>query len=135
MDLKNQLQEAKKTIEDLVVLLKERIQDSKKLEKEIIQLRKGVDEKYIKSKFENISRIFDDILSIQIPSNDKTSLGYDKVKKLEYSSVTNQSGNERSYDALKSPIKREESKKYVSSFHDKDITNEVSKRPVENRYQ
>ena len=33
MDLKNQLQEAKKTEEDLVVLLKERIQDSEKLEK------------------------------------------------------------------------------------------------------
>ena len=43
MDLKNQLQEAKKTEEDLVVLLKEIIQDSEKLEKEIIQLRKGVD--------------------------------------------------------------------------------------------
>ena len=39
MDLKKQLQEAKKTEEDLVVLLKERIQDSEKLEKYIIQLR------------------------------------------------------------------------------------------------
>ena len=93
MELKNQLQEAKKTEEDLVVLLKERIQDSKKLEKDIIQLRKGVDEKYIKSKFENISRILDDTLSIQRPSNDKTGLGYDKVKDLEYSYVTNQGGN------------------------------------------
>ena len=33
MDLKNQLQEAKKTEEDLIVLLKEKIQDSEKLEK------------------------------------------------------------------------------------------------------
>ena len=57
MDLKNQLQQAKKTEEDLVVLLKERIQDSEKLEKDIIKLRKGVDEKYIKLKFENNSRI------------------------------------------------------------------------------
>ena len=57
MDLKNQLQEAKKTEEDLVVMLKERIQDFEKLEKDIIKLRKGVDEKYIKSKFENNSRI------------------------------------------------------------------------------
>ena len=32
-DLKNQLQEAKKTKEDLVVLLRERIQDIEKLEK------------------------------------------------------------------------------------------------------
>ena len=50
---------------DLVVLLKERIQDSEKLEKEIIQHRKGVDEKYIKSKFENNTMILDDIISRQ----------------------------------------------------------------------
>ena len=122
MDLKNQLQEAKKTEEDLVVLLRERIQDSGKLEKEIIQLIKGIDEKYIKSKFENSSRILDDILSIQIPSNDKIGLVYDKVKETKYSSITNHGGNERSYDALKSPIKREEKNKYVSSFHEKGRT-------------
>ena len=58
-----------------------------------------------------------------------------KEKEPEYSSVSNQGGNERSYDALKSPVKREESKKYVSSFHDKDKTNEVSKRPMTSRYQ
>ena len=78
--------------------------------------------------------ILDDILSSQRPSNDKIGLGYDKVKDLEYSSVTNQGGNERSYDALKSHIKREEIKKYVSSFHDKDITNELPKRPMTNIY-
>ena len=50
-DLRNQLQEAKKSEEDLVVLLKKRIQDSEILEKEIDQLREGVDEKFIKSKF------------------------------------------------------------------------------------
>ena len=135
MDLKNQLQEAKKKEEDLVVLLKEKIQDFEKFEKEIIQIRKGVDEKYIKSNFENKSRILDDILSIQRPSNDKTGLGYDKLKEPEYSSITNQGGNERSYDALKSHVKREGSKKYLSSFHDKHRTNEVSKRPMTNRYQ
>ena len=48
MNLKNQLQEAKTNEHDLVVLLKERIQDFEKLEKEIIQLRKGVDKKYFK---------------------------------------------------------------------------------------
>ena len=79
MDFKNHLREAKKTEEDLVVLLKERIQDSEKLEKQIIQLRKGVDEKY--SNFENNSRILDDILSIQRPSNDKIGLGYDNERK------------------------------------------------------
>ena len=52
-DLRNQLQEAKKSEEDLVVLLKNRIQYFEKLEKEIARLREGVDEKSIKSKFEN----------------------------------------------------------------------------------
>ena len=62
-------------------------------------------------------------------------LGYEKVKKPQYSSITNQSGNERSYDAIKSPIRREESKKYVSSSHDEDRANEVSKIPMSIRYQ
>ena len=70
IDLKNQLQEAKKIEEDLVVQLRKRLQDYEKLEKEIIQLRKGVDEKSIKSKVVNNSRILDDILSSQISSTD-----------------------------------------------------------------
>ena len=135
-DLQNQLQEAKKIEEDLDLHLKRRIQDSYKLEKQIIQLRKGIDEKQIKSKFHNSSRILDDILSSQRSSNDKTGVGYDKVKKPEYSSVTNQGGNKRSnVDALKIPITKKESKKFVPSFYDKNITNEVSKRPMTNRYQ
>ena len=90
----------------------------------------------IKSKFENSSRILDDILSNLRPLSDKSGLGFDKEKKPEYSSFTNQGGNKRSYAAaLKSPVKKEESKKYVSSFHDKDKNNEVSKRPMTNRYQ
>ena len=62
-DLRNQLQEAKTSEEYLVVLLRKRIQDSEKLEKEIARLREGVDEKSIKSDFENNSRILDEILS------------------------------------------------------------------------
>ena len=72
IDLRNQLQEATKSEEDLVVFLKKRIQDSKKIEKQIARLREGVDEKSIKSKFENNSRILDDILSSQKLSNDKS---------------------------------------------------------------
>ena len=105
--MKDQLQEAKNTEEDLVVQLKKRIQDSEKLEKEIIQLRKGVDKESIKSKFENNSRNLDEILSVQIPSNNKSGLGVDKEKKPIYSSFTNQDGNKRIYAAtLKIPIKR-----------------------------
>ena len=105
------------------------------MKKEVIQLRKGVDEKCIKSKFENSSRILDDILSSQRSSNNQTDLGYDKEKEPKYSPVSNQGGNKRSYDALKSLVKREERKTYVSFFHDKNRTNEVSKIPMTNRYQ
>ena len=42
MDLKNQLQEAKKTKENLVVLLKERIQASKKLKNRLFNLENGL---------------------------------------------------------------------------------------------
>ena len=79
-----------------------------------MQLRKRLDEEAIKSKFENSSKFLDDSLSSQIPSSDKSGLGFDKEKKAEYSSFTNQVGNKRSYAALlKSPIKKEERKKYA----------------------
>ena len=68
--------------------LKKRIQYSEKLEKEIIQLRKGVDEESIKSKFENSSRTLEEILSVQIPLSDKYGLGFDKENKARYSSFT-----------------------------------------------
>ena len=58
---------------------------------------KSLDEEAIKSKFENKSKVLDDILSSQIPSSDKSSLGYEKEKKSKYSSLTNQGGNKRSY--------------------------------------
>ena len=136
MDLKNQLQEAKKTKADLVVLLKERIQYSEKLEKEIIQLRKGVDEKYIKSKFENNSRILDDILSSQRPSNDKTGLGYDKVKKPECSSFTKQGINKRGcVAALEIPFMKTKSHKYAPSSHNKDKTSMILNGPMKSRVQ
>ena len=70
--MRNQLQEAKTSEGDLVVLLKKRIQDSEKLEKEIAQLREGVDEKFIKSKFKNSLKILDDILNSQRSSSDRS---------------------------------------------------------------
>ena len=84
--------------------MRKRLQDSEKLEKEIIQFRKGADEESIKSKFENSSRILDDILSNQIPSSDKSCLFFDKEKKPGYSSFTKQGGNKITYAAtLKNP--------------------------------
>ena len=81
-----------------------------------MHLRKKFDEESIKSKFENSSKTLDDILSIQRPSRDKFGLGYEKEKKPKCSFLTNQGRNKRSYAAaLKSQIKKEESKKYAPS--------------------
>ena len=76
--LEAQLLDSKKVEEDLNILLKRRIQDSEKLAEEIIQFKRNLDEESIKSKFENSSRILDDILSNQIPSSDRSYLGFVK---------------------------------------------------------
>ena len=101
-----------------------------------MHLRKKFDEEYIKSKFENSSKTLDGILSSQTQSRDKSRLGYDKEKKPECSSLTNQGINKRSYfAALKSPIKREENKKFVPPSHDRDKTNVMTRIPMTSRYQ
>ena len=85
-----------------------------------MQPRKGLNEETIESKFENNSKVLDDILSRQRPSSYKSSLGYDKAKNPEYSSFTDQGGNKRSYaDVLKSTMKKEETKKSGPSSYDK----------------
>ena len=55
-DLENQLLEAKRIEEDLNLQLKRRIQESIRLEEEIMQLRKNIDEEAMKSKFEGDSK-------------------------------------------------------------------------------
>ena len=76
-----QLLEAQKVEKDLNLQLKQRIQESEKLADEITQFKRKIDEGSIRSKFENNSRILDDILSSQKPSNDKSGLGFVKEKK------------------------------------------------------
>ena len=77
-DLKTQLQEAKNIEEDLDLQVKKRIQESERLEEEIMHLRKKFDEKSIKERFENSSKTLDDILSSQRPLKDRYGLGYYK---------------------------------------------------------
>ena len=135
-DLKIQLQKAKNIEEDLDLQLKKRIQESERLEEEIMHLKKKLDEEYIKTKFENRPKTQDGNWSSQIPSRDKYVSGYEKEKNLECSSLTNQGRNKRSYvGALKSPIQKEEIKKYALSSHDKDRTNVIPIRPITSRYQ
>ena len=85
----------------------------------------------MKSKFEGSSKILDDILNSQRPSNDKYGLGY----KSNYYSFTNQGGNKRSYDvSLKSPVKKGESKKSIPTSHEKNMIIVIPRRPMTNRY-
>ena len=65
--LEAQLLDSKKVEEDLNLQLKRRIQESEKLAEEIMQFKRKLNEGSMKSKFENRSRILDDILSSQIP--------------------------------------------------------------------
>ena len=113
-ELETQLLEAKRIEEDLNLQLKRRIQDYERFEEEIMQLRKRLDEEVIKSKFENNSKLLDDILRSQRPSSDKSGLGYDKAKNPEHSSFTDQGGNKRSYaNVIKCPMKKEEARNLV----------------------
>ena len=102
-----QIIHAKRIEEDLNLQLKRIIPVSERLEEEITQFKKKLDEGSIKSKFENSSRILDDILNSQRASSDRSGLGFNKEKKPECFSFTNQGGNKKSYaEALKSPVKR-----------------------------
>ena len=98
-----------------------------------MHLRKKLDEESIKSKFENNSRTLDEILSVQRPSSDKSRLGFVKENNPEYSSSTNKDGNKRSYAVvLKSPIKREESKKSGPLLQRTDM---IPKIPMTSKHQ
>ena len=131
--LKKQFLEAQKAENNLEQQLKKRIQEYERLEEDIMHLRNKLDEESIKSKFEKSSNNLDEILSVQIPSSDKSRFGYDKEKKPGHSSCTNQDGNKRSYAvALKSQIKREESKKYSPLLQISDM---MPKRPMASRHQ
>ena len=99
----------------------------------ILQFRRNIDEGSIKSKFENSSRILDDIVSSQRPSGDRSSLRFVKEKKLEGFSVSKKEGSKKSYaEILKNPTKTERSKKVELISQDKNRNNIAPKRP--NRY-
>ena len=99
----------------------------------IMQFKRTLDEEFIKSKFENRSRILDVILSIQIPSSDRYGLGFVKEKKPESFPITNQEGSKKSYaEVPKNPSKKERSKKVGLIYQDKNRNNLEPKIP--NRY-
>ena len=104
--LEVQLLHAKRIEEDLNLQLKRRIHESERLEEEIMQFKKKIDEEYIKSKFENNSRILYEILNNQRPSSNISGLGFNKENNPECFSFTNKGGNKKIYaEALTSLVK------------------------------
>ena len=95
--MEDQLLDAKTVEKDLNLQLKRRIQEFEKLAEQIMQFKRELDEGSIKSKFENNSRILDDILRGQKPSNDKSGLGFVKEKKPKNFPITNKKGGKKSY--------------------------------------
>ena len=117
VDLKNRLQEAKKVENNLEQQLKKREKELEKFEVELILLRKKTNEESFQSKFKSSSKTLDDILICQISFSDKTRLGYDKGKKVEQSSFINKEGNKISYDdALMRSAVKEYNKKISLSI-------------------
>ena len=77
-----------------------------------MKFKKNIDEESIKSKFENNSRILDDIMHSQRSSSDRSGLVFIKEKKPESFPVTNKEGSKKIYvEVLKTPSKKEGSKK------------------------
>jgi hypothetical protein len=72
IDLKTQLQESKRIEEILTEQLNEKQQDCEKREAEIVLLKKELEKGKNHSRFENSSKILDDILNSQRSPNDKT---------------------------------------------------------------
>ena len=98
-----------------------------------MQFKKKLDEGSIKSKFENSSRILNDILNIQRTSSGRSGLGFNKEKKLQCFSHTNQGENKKNYaEALMSPVKKEENNRPTPNSQYKQRNNMVPKRPNRN---
>ena len=94
-----------------------------------MQFKRNLDEGSIKSKFDNSSRILDDILSSQRPSCDRSGLGFVKEKNPESFPVTNQEGSTKIYvEVLKTPAKKEGRKKAGLIYQDKNRNNIAPKK-------
>jgi hypothetical protein len=110
VDLKTQLQEAKRIEEVLSKQLNDKEQNCETLEAEIVLLRRKLEKGTNLSKFESSSKILDEILNSQRPSNNKVGLGYDhkETNKGSISGIHKSDENPKTYAAsLQSSFKRE----------------------------
>jgi hypothetical protein len=74
--LKPQLQESKRIEEFVLKQLNNREQNNENLEAEIVLLKREIEKEKKQSRFENNSKILNDILNNQRSPNDKTRFGY-----------------------------------------------------------
>ena len=79
MNLKFQLEEARRIEEVVRIQLNKKEENCEELEYEIVSLRKKLKKKTIESKFENSTEIWDDIINCQRYPFIKTGIGYDVV--------------------------------------------------------
>jgi hypothetical protein len=123
-DLKTQLQEAKIIEEVILKQLNDREQDCENLEAEIILLKGEIEKEKKQSRFENSSKILNDIINSQRSPSNKTGLGYDQNKFNKGSNFTSQeiNKNPKSYaTALQSSFRKQESKIRIDSNQHKSI--------------
>ena len=79
-DLKTRLEESKRIEEILKIQLEEKEETIKKLEMEVVGLRKKGEKNEVFFKFKDNSVVLDKILDFQISQFEKTGLGYNKDK-------------------------------------------------------
>lgn len=112
IDLKVQIEEAKRIEEKVRIQLKEKEKNSERLESTIVSLRKKLEKTITKLnkslKFEKSTKILNNVINEQRSPPIKTRLGHeakkDQVSK-EPSKNTNEENPKSYVDALKSPIK------------------------------
>ena len=74
--MKHQIQDANKIEERLEKYLKEKKLICEKMEAELVHLRKDLDAKFIQTRYENSSKILDEIITTQIDPSNKSGIGY-----------------------------------------------------------
>ena len=128
VDLKSQLQEAKKVENNLEHEFKKREKELEKFKAKLILLGKNTNEESLQSKFKSSSKTLDDILSFQRSSSNKNGLGYEKENKEKQSSFINKEENKRSYvNALMRPFVKEYNKKNSLSQNESRTDNVPSR--------
>ena len=107
--MKQKIQEANRIEEKLEESLREKQLICEKMEAELIHLRKELDTKFVKKKYENSSKILDEIITAQRNPSNKNGLGYSKKE--------NQVGPKSYATALRSTVKKEEEEKIRNDYN------------------